>query len=33
MYNFNKSALTDHATIENHIIDREGAKSLDNKPN
>jgi len=26
MSNFNKSALTDHATTGNHIIDWEGAK-------
>ena len=29
--NFNKSALTDHATIVNHITDREEAKIIDKK--
>ena len=33
MSNFNKSALTDHATTENHIIDWEGAKIIDKEPN
>ena len=28
----NKSALTDHATTENHIIDSVGAKTIDKKP-
>ena len=29
MSNFNKSAVTDHATTESHIIDWEGAKRID----
>ena len=29
MSNFNKSALTDHAMTETHIIDWEGAKIID----
>ena len=33
MSNFIKSALTDHATNENHIIDWEGAKILDKEIN
>ena len=33
MSNFNKSAITDHATTENHIIDWEGAKIIDKEPN
>ena len=32
MSNFNKSALTDHAMTENHIIDWEGAKIIDVEP-
>ena len=31
MSNFNKSALTDNATTENHIIDWKGAKIIDNR--
>ena len=33
MSNFNKSALTDHATTEIHIIDWEGAKIIDKESN
>ena len=33
MSNFNKSALTDHAMTENHIIDWEGAKIIGKEPN
>ena len=33
MFKFNESALTDHATTDNHIIDREGTKLIDNEPN
>ena len=34
MSDFNKSAITDHATTEsNNIIDREGAKIVDKEPN
>ena len=34
MSNFNKSAITDHATTENNnIIDWEGAKIIDKDPN
>ena len=29
----NKSALTDHATTENHIIDWEGVNIVDKEPN
>ncbi len=29
MSNFNRSAVTDHATTENHIIDWEGATIID----
>ena len=31
--NFKHSALTDHATTENHIVDWDGAKTIDNEPN
>ena len=33
MSTINKSALTDHATTENHIIDWEGVKIVDKEPN
>ena len=33
MSNFNKSALTEHATTENHIIDWDGTKIIDKEPN
>ena len=33
MSTINKSALTDHATTENHIIDWEGVNIVDNEPN
>jgi len=31
--NFNKSALTDHATTESHPTDLEEAKFIDKEPN
>ena len=33
MSTINKSALTDHATTENHIIDWEGVNIVDKEPN
>ena len=32
MSNLNKSALTDHATTENHMTDWEGAETTDKEP-
>ena len=33
MSTINKSALTDHATTENHIIDWDGVNNVDKEPN
>ena len=33
MSTINKSALTDHTTTENHIIDWEGVNIVDKEPN